>query len=81
MAKEIERANWPALWSSRKNCGYHAKGWCARFKENCKKGIKQSKGSCFTSPEDVPPNVQATVEHLRTLEPSRVRYALTIGAA
>ncbi|OGI27445.1 MAG: hypothetical protein A2359_04905 [Candidatus Moranbacteria bacterium RIFOXYB1_FULL_43_19] len=76
-----EANDWSAVWSIRNKCGLHAKGWCVKHHQCCKKNLKTTRGSCWTDPENVPLNEQEKVKHLRTLQPHKVKFVLAIGSA
>jgi hypothetical protein len=80
MTRKPRGDNWIAVWSTRNKCGHHAKGWCVKHKECCKKHLKTTNGDCWTSLESLPPESQISVAQLRTLQPSRVKNILTAGS-
>jgi len=81
MTRTPKGDNWIAVWSTRSICGYHAKGWCAKHRQCCKKQLKITRGDCWTAQEAIASEDQLRVAQLRTLQPSRVKNILTIGSA
>lgn len=80
MTRKPRGVDWSAIWSNKNKCGHHAKGWCVKHKQCCKKYIKVTNGDCWTPAESLPPENLITVEQLRKLQPSRVKDILSAGS-